>query len=233
MRPSLRLAGLLAATLLLAPVAWAARPALAVLPFSIDKDVVVTDGRTVLVGTVEDQTSLLTSELVQQLVASGRVDVLERARIDDVLDEKDLAAGGDGAAKAGKVPGADYLVLGRIEAMAATSERKALPYSERSELRQQARMELYLRVVDARSGRIVAAETLTSTVKLRDPKEGERIGKRLLAQAAQDIAARVLAAVFPSAAPAAPTVSAPASAPAPVPATPRTEQDELPRGPRW
>lgn len=233
MRSSLRLAGVLAlAAACLVPAAWAA-PALAVLPFSIDKDVVIRDGRTVLVGTIEDQTSLLTNELVQQLVATRKFDVLERARLDDVLDEKDLAAGDyaapGAAAKAGKLLGADYLVLGRIEELAASSERKSMAYSERSYLQQQARIELYLRVVDAHSGRIVAAEKFTSTAKLRDPKEGETVGKRLLAQAAQDATRRIVDAVFPSATPSPAASPAPAPTPAPAPAA----GDDLPPGPRW
>lgn len=202
MRLSLRLAGALAlAAALLTPAAWAARPTLAVLPFSIDKDVVVTDGRTVLVGTVEDQTSLLVNELVHQLVATRKFDVLERARVDDLLAEKDFqasdyAAPGE-AAKLAKLLGADYFVLGRIDDLGARSEQKSLPYSSRSQVLQTAHIDLYLRIVDARSGRIVAAEKFTKETTLRDPKPGHTVGKQLITEATQVMVTRIVDSVFP------------------------------------
>lgn len=202
MRLSLRLAGVLAvATTLFAPVTWAARPTIAVLPFSIDKEVEIHDGHNVFVGTIEDQTSLLSNELIQQLVATHKFDVLERARLDDVLNEKDLAHGDyaapEEAPKLAKLLGADYLVVGRIEDLSGASEEKALPYSSHTYVLQRARLEMYLRIVDARTGRIVAAEKFTSETHMRDPRSGDSIGKRLAARAAQDTVGRIMDSVFP------------------------------------
>lgn len=234
MRLSLRLAGALAvavAATLLSPSALAERPTLAVLPFSIDKNVVITDGRSVLVGTIEDQTSLLGNELVHHLVAARRFDVLERARIDDLLAEKDFLSGDyaapEEAPKLAKLLGADYVVLGRIDDLGARSEVKSLPYSTRTQLLQTAHIDLYLRVVDARTGRIVAAEKIQKETTLRDPRPGHTVGKQLLAEAAQDMAKRIVDAVFPppAAAPAAPATPAAPAAPA--------APEELPPGPRW
>lgn len=232
MRLSLHLAGALAvAAMLLSPSARAERPTIAVLPFSIDKNVVITDGRSVLVGTIEDQTSLLGNELVHHLVASRKFAVLERARVDDLLAEKDFQSGDyaapEEAPKLAKLLGADYVVLGRIDDLGAHREEKALPYSTRIQVLQHAHIDLYLRVVDARTGRIVAAEKVVKDTTLRDPKPGQQVGKQLLAEAAQDMVTRIVDAVFPPPA-AAPTAPATPAAPA-APATP----EELPPGPRW
>jgi curli biogenesis system outer membrane secretion channel CsgG len=202
MRLSQRIAGALAlAATLFAPVAQAARPTIAVLPFSIDKRVVITDGRNVLTGTVEDQTSLLSHELVHQLVATRKFDVLERSRVDDLLREKEFQesdyASPEEAPKLAKLLGADYFVLGRIDDLAGRSEEKQMPYSTRSYQQQEAHIDLYLRVIDARTGRIVAAEKFASEAKLRDPKGADNVGKKLIAQAAQEMVSRIVGTVFP------------------------------------
>lgn len=202
MRRSLRLASALAlATTLFSGAALAARPTLAVLPFSIDKSVVVTDGRTVLVGTVEDQTSLLSNELIHQLVATRKFDVLERARVDDLLKEKEFQesdyASPEEAPKLAKLIGADYFVLGRIEDIDGKSIEKSMPYSTRTYLQQEAHIDLYLRVIDARTGRIVAAEKFSSEATLRDPKAGNNVGKQLIAKASQEMVNRIINSVFP------------------------------------
>ncbi|HET8730322.1 MAG TPA: CsgG/HfaB family protein [Moraxellaceae bacterium] len=202
MRLSLRLAGALAmAASLFAPVALAARPTIAVLPFSIDKDVVVRDGHNAFTATIEDQTPLLSNELIQQLVATHKFDVLERARLDDILAEKDLAHGDyaapEEAPRLAKLLGADYLVVGRIEDLSGSSEEKSLPYSSRTYVLQRARIEMYLRIVDARTGRIVAAEKFASEARLRDARDSNSIGKRLVERAAQDTVGRIMDSVFP------------------------------------
>jgi TolB-like protein len=186
---------------LLPGAAWAARPTVAVLPFSIDKHVIISDGRNFFAGTIEDETALLTNELVHQLVASRKFDVLERARLDDVLDEKDLQGSDYGSAgslaKVAKLTGADYLVLGRIDRIGAESEWKSLPYSSRMQLQQKAFVDLYLRVVDAKSGRIVTAEKFVQETVLRDPKPTDSLGKKLVAETAQASVARLVESLFP------------------------------------
>jgi curli biogenesis system outer membrane secretion channel CsgG len=202
MRLSLRLAGAfaVAAALLSSPV-LAARPSVAVLPFSIDKNVVITDGYSVFSGTIEDQTTLLSNELIHQLVATRKFDVLERARLDDLIKEKELQetdyASPEEATKIARLLGADYFVLGRIEDLGAKTEEKAVPYSKRSYQQQEAFINLYLRVIDARNGRIVAAEKFLSQAKLNNPKTGETVGQKLLAQAAQEMVGRIVNTVYP------------------------------------
>lgn len=186
---------------LLAAPLWAARPTIAVLPFSIERTVVVSDGHRLFAGTLDDQTALLGSELVHQLVASRKFDVLERERVDELLKEKDFTAGDyaspDEAAKLARLLGADYFVLGRIDDLGAHSEEKSIPYSHRRARQLQAHIALHLRIVDARSGRIVAAENFQRVTTLRDPKPADSIGRQLVADAAQAMVGRIVDTVFP------------------------------------
>lgn len=202
MRLSLRLAGALAlaASLLSTPL-WAARPTIAVLPFSIDKDVIITDGYNVFTGTIEDQTNLLGNELIHQLVATRKFDVLERNRLDDLLKEKQFQetdyASPEEAPKIARLLGADYFVMGRIDDLSGKVVQKQMPYSSLTYVQQEAHIDLYLRVIDARTGRIVAAEKFASETKLRDPKGSSNAGKKLIAQATQEMVTRIVGTVFP------------------------------------
>lgn len=184
-------------------LAMAARPTVAVLPFSMDKRVVVTDGRNVVSGIVEDQSTLLTNELVHQLVATRKFDVLERSRVDDLVKEKQFQesdyASPDEAPKIAKLLGADYFVLGRIDDFNVESEEKTIPYSTQTYIQQEADIDLYLRIIDARTGKIVAAEKFQSEAKLRvNPnKKNQSVGKDLVSQATQEMVSRITNAVYP------------------------------------
>ena len=195
---------LLASSLALAStLALAARPTVAVLPFSMDKRVLVTDGRHVVSGVVEDQSTLLTNELVHQLVATRKFDVLERSRVDDLIKEKQFQesdyASPDEAPKIAKLLGADYFVLGRIDDFGVESEAKTIPYSTQTYIQQEAEIDLYLRIIDARTGKIVAAEKFQSETRLRvNPnKKNQNVGKDLIAQATQEMVSRITNAVYP------------------------------------
>ena len=145
-----------------ASLASAARPTLAVLPFTVDRQVVVVTPRAVFEGTVESQTSLLTDELIHQLVATRKFDVLERQRVDDLLREKQFQesdyASPDEASKLARLLGADYFVLGRVDDMGAETVSKTVPYSSQVVTQQEGFIKVYLRIIDARTVRIVAAE---------------------------------------------------------------------------
>lgn len=183
--------------------AQAARPSIAVLPFSIDRHVVITKGYTQFSGVVEDESSLLTNELIHQLVATRKFDVLERSRIDDLLQEKELQesdfASPDEALKLAKLLGADYFVLGRIDAFDTSSSTKSVPYSTQTYQQQETTLELYMRIIDARTGRIVAAEKFNKEAKVRvnADKKTPSSSKTILEQASLEMVGRITDNVFP------------------------------------
>lgn len=191
-------------------LALAARPTLAVLPFTVDREVVVVTPRAILEGTVESQTSLLTDELIHQLVATRKFDVLERQRVDDLLREKQFQesdyASPEEAPKLAKLLGADYFVLGRLDDIGADTVSKTVPYSSQVVTQQEGYIKIYLRIIDARSGRIVAADKVSQAAVLKLPLPDRRFGKpapretlgsKLLAEAAGTLVGRITDSVFP------------------------------------
>lgn len=188
----------------------AARPTLAVLPFTIDREVVVVTPRAILEGTVESQTSLLTDELIHQLVATRKFDVLERQRVDDLIREKQFQesdyASPEEAPKLARLLGADYFVLGRLDDIGTETVNKTVPYSSQVVTQQEGHLKVYLRIIDARSGRIVAADKVLQEAVLRVPLPDQRFGKpapretlggKLLAEAAGTLVSRITDSVFP------------------------------------
>lgn len=200
---SLLLAGGLALLGTLSMTAQAARPTIAVLPFSADRQVVISNGRSVISGTIEDQTSLLTNELIHQLVATRKFDVLERTRVDDLIKEKQFQesdyASPEEAGKIARLLGADYFVLGRIDDFGVEVENKSIPYSTQTYQQHEAEIDLYLRVIDARSGKVVAAEKFESETKVRVNKDKKtpNVGKLLISQASQEMVSRITNIVYP------------------------------------
>src|SRR5205814_1904064 len=73
---------------------------------------------------VELETSTLTQKLVTALVKTGKFDVVERAKLDDLMKEQTFGATGmvdaSRAAQMGKVLGADYFLEGVINIFMAT-----------------------------------------------------------------------------------------------------------------
>jgi curli biogenesis system outer membrane secretion channel CsgG len=190
-------------TLLIALPSFAARPSIAVLPFSMDKQVIIARGNAIVTGVVEDESNLLTSELIHQLVATRKFDVLERARLDDLLREKELQesdyADPAAASKIAKLLGVDYFIIGRIDGFDVTSTTKSVPYSSQTYQQQEASLDVYLRVIDAHTGRIVAAEKFNKEAKVRinAEKKTTGAGRTVIAQSAQEMVGRITDNVFP------------------------------------
>jgi curli biogenesis system outer membrane secretion channel CsgG len=136
---------------------------LAVLPFTFTK--AVHDrrhGETDLV-LKEFQTSLLTAKFITALVATRKFDVVERARVDELIDE--IRRGDAGlqdparAIKAGKQLGADYFLMGDISVFSVTATPlKRIPTTSRFTRDVITQVIVDMRIVDARTSKVVAAE---------------------------------------------------------------------------
>lgn len=102
----------------------------------------------------------LRDKLVTAIGGSRKFRVVERARVDDMLREFDLTKGGftdkASAVKAGKMLGADFLVMGTVDEYTVGVSAKPIPYSSRVDHILSGRMSGDLRVVDSRTGEIVA-----------------------------------------------------------------------------
>lgn len=182
--------------------AEAARPTVAVLALTSEQPVLALDGDGRLGVEMADRpTDILTAELVHQLVAARKFDVLERQRVDDLVKEKQFQdsdyASPEEAPKIAKLLGADYFVLGRLDQLQLDRDRRTIPYTTQTVDEFHGQAALYLRVIDARSGRIVAADRVQQDFKDRKLKTAAEARRRLITDTARVAVARVMDAVFP------------------------------------
>jgi len=139
----------------------AARPTIAVLDFDVSKEQVSFGNGFVVVKNVDDTTKLLSSDLLTYLVKTNKFNVVERDRMADLLKEQEFSESGylspESAVKMGKLIGADYFVMGKIEQVKAKLERKQIPYTDRIQPQYEGKMVVNVRIVDSRGGKIVSA----------------------------------------------------------------------------
>jgi TolB-like protein len=139
----------------------AARPTIAVLDFAADKDTITFGQGFIVRETVETSTAFLTSELMTFLVKANKFDVVERSRMKDILTEQEFSESGyispETAVKLGKLIGADYFVMGKIEQFQAGIESKNIPYTNEVQRQYEGKITVNVRIVDSRGGKVVAA----------------------------------------------------------------------------
>ena len=139
----------------------AARPTIAVLDFTADKDTITFGQGFIVRETVEASTAFLTSELMTFLVKTNKFDVVERSRMKDILTEQEFSESGyispETAVKLGKLIGADYFVMGKIEQFQAGIENKRIPYTNEVKKQYEGKITVNVRIVDSRGGKVVAA----------------------------------------------------------------------------
>ena len=185
----------------LAPAVVMAKPRLAVLDFDIDKTAVLISKDFILASTIEDQTRMMTSELITFLVNTRKFDVMERDRINTIMREHQFDQSGvvsqDSAVNIGRMLGVQLIVLGKIETLKMESKETKIPYSDYAVKRTTGDIIINIRVVDVESGVIVSA----NKVKVSDQTKGdvatELFYDNLKEKAAQRITSQIINGVFP------------------------------------
>ena len=133
----------------------AGKATLAVAPFTFHRNVRAIPG-------TELETATLTQKFVTELVKTRKFDVLERARLETLMQEYDLGASGLAdparAAKAGKVAGADFFLMGEISVWTLTTEVKQVPIANKWMRQSELRLIVDMRIVDTRTSKVVSAE---------------------------------------------------------------------------
>jgi TolB-like protein len=147
--------------MLFASSVFAARPTIAVLDFTADKSTITIGQGFIVREVVESTTSVLSSDLMTFLVKTNKFDVVERSRMKDILSEQEFSESGyispETAVKLGKLIGADYFVMGRIEQFQADAVNKKIPYTDTFRKQYEGKMTVNVRIVDSRGGKVVAA----------------------------------------------------------------------------
>jgi curli biogenesis system outer membrane secretion channel CsgG len=115
----------------------------------------------------------LTDMLTNELVGTGAFSVVERAKVEHVLDEQDLAAYGrveeSTAAKVGEMIGAQYLVMGSVSAFegktAGTGGGVGYKGIRIGGKKEKAYLAVDLRVVNSTTGQVEFVRTIEGTAQ--------------------------------------------------------------------
>lgn len=108
------------------------------------------------------ETTAFTNKFVTALVQTRKFDVVERSRVDEALKEVQMTQGGlmdpARAVKAGRMIGADYLLMGEISVFEVTSTWLQVPNTSRWSCTVTGRIIVDMRIVDSRTSRVVSAD---------------------------------------------------------------------------
>jgi len=143
------------------PAPAPSKASLAVLPFTYHaRSIKVKDGWVEVVRK-EFQTSELTNKLITALVATRKFDVVERKRVDDILGEIKLTeqelTDPARAVEAGKLIGADYMLMGSISLFSVRAEWSRVPNSRHWSRALKSHVIVDMRIVNSRTSKVVAA----------------------------------------------------------------------------
>lgn len=108
------------------------------------------------------ETTAFTNKFITALVQTRKFDIVERSRVDEALKEVQMTQGGlmdpARAVKAGKMIGADYLLMGEISVFEVTSHWLQVPNTSRWSVTVTGRIIVDMRIVDSRTSRVVSAD---------------------------------------------------------------------------
>lgn len=178
-----------------------AKPRLAVLDLDIEKTAVLVTDNFVITGSVDDQTKLLTSELITFLVNTRKFDVMERDRVNAIMKEHQFAQTGvvdqKSAVSIGRMLGVQLVVLGKIEALQLESKETKIPYSDYAVKTTKGNMITNIRVVDVESGVIVAANKVKVAEQVKGEVSTDLFFDTLKEKSARRITGEIINGVFP------------------------------------
>ena len=144
--------------------------------------------------------SLFTDTLISSLVRTRRFIMIDRQEVDQLLDEQTaqaLAENRDLPSAMGTLQGADYLLLGALHALSIDDVKTKLPNSNRVFSTREGRMQGNIRIVDARSGRILESR-LVKVIKTLDAQDSQqRLVRDLADSFSQKVVAVLMSALYP------------------------------------
>jgi TolB-like protein len=180
------------------PPAAAGKATLAILPFA------PVNAR---VSARQDDLILLQDALIRTFVQTAKFDVLERAKIESVIDEHAFSTSALGdpanAAQLGKLVGAQYVVVGNVHDLGLGVSQERIPYVDEWKCTESGRVRVELRVVQTKTGRIVAAHSATASDAAPHTQTGRcgeasrRHLEKAIAEISEEIAGKVIDAIYP------------------------------------
>lgn len=195
---------LLAGLALIAGPARAADPTVAVFDFdlgnsvTLEAEVRTDEGKETARLERSRQTNMLTNRLIDALVNSGEVNVVEREEINRIKDEADLSqselSNPDRAMEIGKLLGADYMIFGAITRVQPSVEVDHLPYDAGVERTISMNLGANARLVNAETGVVEASADLSvekSDSETNPGSSSHRVSKSFQQDAYGELAGRM------------------------------------------
>ncbi|HHN46795.1 MAG TPA: PEGA domain-containing protein [Planctomycetes bacterium] len=154
-------------------------------------------------GAAETVTRISAPTLVDKLVSTGKVDVIERGRLDAVLEEVQFAKSGlvdaGTAVSMGKLLGATHIVTGDVRQV--SRDRQIIKAYNVESIKDAYHVVVLVRVIDAASGRVVSSHKAEKTreeivTKYNEKQEGD-IVTPLAEQAFEGVIGDIVKAMVP------------------------------------
>ncbi len=112
----------------------------------------------------------VSNDLMIKLSQFPEFDVMERTEIDQVIDEKSFTTMAQGTSVRGalrELEGADYLIIAVIDDFRVRTESKKVPYLDEIQTRHFGTVESTLRMVNVHTGRMVGADKIRLSERIR------------------------------------------------------------------
>lgn len=142
----------------------------------------------------------MTDELIVKLANSNRFTLLERREVDQIIQEKEfesLVKDGDLQDRLKRLTGADYLVHGAISNFYITVEANQIPYIGTVQEESKGAATGIFRLVDVHSGKVLAAEKVSTQQNLRQAANELEAEAKLVDDFTLEAARRIVERLFP------------------------------------
>lgn len=155
-----------------------------------------------------EKTSLLTNKIVTELTQSGTVSVVEREKMNKIMQEAQLTeqdlTQASTATELGKLLGAEYMIFGSIEALQPGVSIEELAYDAGKQKIMSLTAAATARLVETETGEIIAAEDLQASrsSKQTNPADTSRtipasFYRSVLNDLAEKLSSRLVAVISP------------------------------------
>jgi curli biogenesis system outer membrane secretion channel CsgG len=143
-------------------------------------------------NSAEKHTPIFTDTIISRLTQTKQFEMLDRQEVDQLLKEQTLQALREDrelASAVGSLQGADYLVYGSLASFSVEDKKIQLPGSTRTFTKKIGYLEGNIRIVDARSGKILESRKISIAHELSDVNAK---GSRKVAELADAYAEQVV-----------------------------------------
>jgi hypothetical protein len=143
---------------------------------------------------INANTVRVTNDLMVKLSQFQEFDIMERAEIDQVLDEKSftaIAAGTSPVDTLRELEGADYLVHSAIDDFVVRKESTKIPYTDEIQERFFGTAEATVRMVDVHTGRLVSAIKIRLNDRIQKVTSSEMATNDLIEKLTTEMATRI------------------------------------------